>query len=95
MEKVFRVSNGKARQYVEGRLLFKGNNTFSEISPKGFYVVYSYGRHFPMYAYSFGQWYRNADKYSVTTSKHQSQLSPCADHWLEYNTQELREIVGQ
>lgn len=42
------------------------------------YVVYSYGTHFPMYIYdkTTGQWYGNSDKYSPTTTRHQSAACP-------------------
>lgn len=42
------------------------------------YVVYSYGTHFPMYIYlpHQDQWFGNSDKYSRTTSSHQSQANP-------------------
>lgn len=47
------------------------------------YVVYSYGFHWPLFIYEPGEeqsddgaWYENAERYSVTTSKHHSQLHP-------------------
>lgn len=90
-----KTANKSARQFVELRKEFKGSHTFAEQQENGFYVVYSYGYHFPMYAYKSGQWYRNTDKYSVSTSRHQSQLRPCNDHWLEYNTEELKKIISE
>lgn len=50
------------------------------------YVVYSYGTHFPMYIYDedTGMWFGNNDKYSVTTSKHQSACRPDRiDQWFD------------
>lgn len=37
-------------------------------------VIYSYGPHFPLAIRLHGRVYMNTDKYSRTTSKHQSQL---------------------
>ena len=43
-------------------------------SRRDLYVVYSYGTHFPIYVYDHGVelWFGNVDKYSPTTSKHQT-----------------------
>jgi hypothetical protein len=87
------IANKDARRCVENRVPFKGSHLFGEWQGK-VYVVYSYGYHFPIYAYKSGQWYRNTDKYSVSTSRHQSQARPCTDHWLEYNTVELQTIIA-
>jgi hypothetical protein len=45
------------------------------------YVVYSYGRHFPIYIYVHcaDKWFVNKDKYSPTTSRHQSCCNPYVD----------------
>jgi hypothetical protein len=40
------------------------------------YVVYSYGTHWPLFVWHEGTWYENADRYSVTTSKHRSAAHP-------------------
>ena len=76
-----RISNKDARGAVEARQHFTGSNTFGEWTQNSksrdkVYVVYSYGVHFPMYAYEGGHWYENVDKYSVSTSKQQTQLRP-------------------
>lgn len=72
------TNNATARQLVQSLTPFKGANTFGLY--KGHkYIVYSYGFHFPIFAFVEGQWYRNSDKYSRTTSKHQTQLAPLAN----------------
>jgi len=71
-----RVSNKNCRRFVEKCKPFKGSNLFGEYSREGVYVVYSYGYHFPIYAFLNGSWYGNSQKYSVSTSKHQSQARP-------------------
>jgi hypothetical protein len=66
--------------------MFKTNNDtmFSreEITEHStIYTVYSYGMHFPMYIAETGadnvtRWYANVDKYSHTTTRHQSHANP-------------------
>lgn len=74
-----KVTNRQARQYVQKREPFKGANTFGEYADSGVYVVYSYGRHWPLFVCVDGKWLENEDRYSVTTSKHRSQLHPLAE----------------
>lgn len=40
------------------------------------FVVYSYGEHFPIAAYvdNLGRWFSHYDKYSSSTSRHQSRV---------------------
>jgi len=90
-----KIANWNARHYVEGLRAFKGNNTFGRNVSETCYVVYSYGTHFPMYAWVSGKgWYRNSDKYSVTTSKHQSQLRPNVPSFIRVNTETLKAIIA-
>lgn len=91
MTTINRVSNANARQYVENKQEFKGNNTFSELNTiDNIYVVYSYGYHYPMFISKNAQWYENKDKYSVTTSKHHNQLRPLVDNIILLSTQEMK-----
>jgi hypothetical protein len=58
------------------------------------YVIYSYGSHFPMYVYdeTSQQWLGNSDKYSRTTSTHQSKYRPSeVAKWFDTTT--LKDIV--
>jgi hypothetical protein len=84
-EKSTRVSGWKCRTYVQNLIPF--HNSGSNIGhPMGAtlwgerqgdsYVVYSYGRHWPLYVNWRGIWFSNRDKYSPTTSKHASQANP-------------------
>ena len=61
---------------------------------ESWYVVYSYASHFPMYIYAGNRWYANRDKFSRTTSKHQSQARPEYDGtkltWL--GTEDMRRL---
>jgi hypothetical protein len=89
MNEIKKVSNCNARQSVQSREEFDGANTFARMvavsDVEAYYAVYSYGQHFPLFAYSYilGEWFGNTDhyftggnKYSRTTSKHRSQLHP-------------------
>lgn len=78
-----RVANKDARACVINFEEFEGSNTFAEWirypkEPER-YVVYSYGRHWPLFIYVDGKWYENAGKYSRTTSKHHGQLHPLCE----------------
>jgi hypothetical protein len=95
-----KVANKNARQYVDELKEFEGSNTFAEnkvaFDETGLYVVYSYGYHFPMYIYDYqaGIWIGSRDKYSVSTTKHQSQCRPSEKiHcWLD-TTEQMKEYT--
>ena len=94
-----RVSNNKARNMVENLEEFQGSNMFgrwlSRAEDNQVYVVYSYGHHFPMYIYDDKErkWVGNKDKYSRSTTRHQSQGRPSeVDMWL--NTDEMQEVIN-
>ena len=95
-----KVANKNASQYVDELKVFEGSNTFAEnkvsFDGEGLYVVYSYGYHFPMYIYDrqAGIWVGNEDRYSMSTSKHQSQCRPSepVECWL--NTHEIKDYIG-
>jgi len=70
-----RTSNKDCRSLVERKVEFKANNVFSEWEDDK-YIVYSYGKHFPMFIFKDRKWYENSDKYSRTTSRHQTQARP-------------------
>ena len=88
-----KISNRNARCYVMDRKPFTANNIFAEIV-NDVYIVYSYGYHFPMYVNFDGVWYENADKYSVTTSKHKNQARPLAADTVITNTETLKNIIN-
>ena len=93
MQKVIRTSNRGAGKLVRDRRLFKGSNIFSEYRD-GVYAVYSYGYHFPMYVWVDAEekWYGNCDRYSITTTIHQSRCHPYTDvDW--YETRDLEQLI--
>lgn len=75
---MIKTSNAACRQYVQARQEFKGSNLFGQ-QYNGVYVVYSYGHHWPLYAYveAEDQWYATSCKRSVSTSRHATQANPC------------------
>lgn len=87
-----KTSNSKCREFVRTCTPFKGNNLYG-VEENNKFVVYSYGRHFPLFAYVDGQWYENSDRYSVTTSKHRSQSHPLCDT-TKVSTTELKNLIG-
>ena len=90
---MIRTSNIKCSEYVNNKIEFKANNIFSEhIKKDKLYIVYSYGHHFPMYIKYKNTWYENSDKYSVSTSKQQSQSRPNAKTKL-LNTNKMKELI--
>lgn len=87
-----KVSNSSARTFVQSKLPFKGNNTFGE-TRGSVYVVFSYGHHWPLFAYVDGTWYENQERYSVSTSKHRSQLHPLTETE-QVSAKEIRTLAG-
>ena len=63
----------QAVNLIARRKDFKGNSLYAK-TISNFYIVYSYGQHFPIAVYNLdsSMWYINTDKYSITTSRHQS-----------------------
>lgn len=82
------------RSKIENKLEFQGSNCYAQyIGNK--YVIYSYGLHFPMYAFINNQWYRNTDKYSSSTSRHQSRCRLYNIDYIELNTIELKNKINE
>lgn len=78
-----RINNNQARRLVQKCEPFRNNNGTMYGTPKSaygdkWYVVYSYGDHWPMYIKDMvaDHWYANKDKASRTTSRHASQACP-------------------
>ena len=97
MTAVKRIANKDAQEYVQKAEPFQGSNLFGEYddSDEGSntpYVVYSYGYHFPMFIYLGNSWYENSDKYSVSTSKQQSQAHPTMET-VKLNTEDMKRLL--
>ena len=92
-----RIANRNAREYVQKNEPFQGSNMFGvfDDDDQGSntpYVVYSYGYHFPMFIYLGNSWYENSDKYSVSTSKQQSQTRPTMET-VKLNTKDMKKLL--
>ena len=92
-----RIANKDAKGYVFQTLAFKGSNLMAEWddSNEGSntpYVVYSYGRHFPLFIYLGNTWYENKDKYSTSTSRHKTQCHP-GFKTTKLTTDEMQELL--
>ena len=97
MAVIKRIANKNAQDCVRLLVPFQGSNLFGEYddSDEGSntpYVVYSYGYHFPMFIYLNNIWYENSDKYSVSTSKHQSQSHPMMET-IKLNTEDMKRLL--
>lgn len=70
----------------------------SHIFATNLYIVYSYGRHFPIYIWDDEAlcWYGNSSKYSNTTTRHQNNARPTPQHgdiiWVE--TDRMLDIIN-
>jgi hypothetical protein len=96
-ERKLRINNHDMRRLVTDRHLFTNNNETVYAQHRGdLYVVYSYGEHFPMYAFDEVAcvWLGNKDKYSRTTTTHQSLARPDTDSIRWMNTDDLRTVVA-
>lgn len=69
------ITNVQAAAFIARRAAFRtGNETLYGNTHGDWYVVYSYGPHWPLAAFHAptGTWFVNEDKYSRTTSRHLS-----------------------
>ena len=87
-----KVSNIKCRSKVQNLESFQGSNLYGQRGGGDFYVVYSYGEHWPLFVHKNGTWYENSEKYSVTTSKHRSQSHPGVETVLK-TMSELKKMI--
>ena len=73
-----KTSGWKAQPLVEAKTPFRNHNNqlFARWETPLLYVVYSYGEHWPLFAWDGFDWHENEDKGSPTTSKHRSQTNP-------------------
>lgn len=86
------MKNSEAGRYVNALKPFKANNLYATYV-NNTYVVFSYGEHFPIYAYHQGTWYANEDRRSQSTKRHQTYAKPDAP--LTYlSTAELKALCG-
>lgn len=74
------LTNRQCAAYAQALKPFKnGNKTlYGDWADANTYVIYSYGSHFPIYAWvrQTNRWYANEDKFSRTTTNHQRITCP-------------------
>jgi hypothetical protein len=72
-----RTPNKRARDYILGKENILGHNLYAYWRP-GIYCVFSYRESYPIQIYDKEKdiWYINNEKYSRTTSRHQSIARP-------------------
>lgn len=91
-----RIANRDMGEYVSARKPFVNNNDSAYARREGnLYVAYSWGNHFPMYIYDSiaNMWFGNSDKYSRSTSKHQTYARPSSDDITWSDTDYLKSIL--
>ena len=74
------IANSNCRLCVQKLEPFMGSNLWGEwrnrTTDNERYIVFSWGDHFPMFIYTNGCWFENEDKFSRSTTKHQTQAHP-------------------
>ncbi len=103
---VKRINGRHSRSYVQRREPFKNSNgqLYAEwindewvSDPNKRYVVYSYGRHWPLFVYvpQVYTWFENKEKFGPTTSRHRTQTHPhCETVLLTYEQIKLLDRLG-
>lgn len=100
--KVIRTTNSNCRVHVQARQPFDGSHLFARTftvneGNSEVYVVYSWGTHFPIYVAECidGKvcWYENIDKFSQSTSRHQSQARPYNAMCMPMRTGAMRSLA--
>lgn len=97
-----RIPNIHAREYVRRRAPFRGSHMYAEervVGESVLYTVYSYGEHFPMYIAETDvetettRWYANQEKFSRSTTRHQSQANPYDVPMIPMDTKDMRVLA--
>ena len=88
------MKNKDAISRIQARLPFKGNNMFGETVGRHGYAVYSYGYHFPMAVWDGSDWHVNEDKYSPSTSRHQTYVRQAVEGHVA-STSWLKGLIGE
>jgi hypothetical protein len=90
------VKNSDIRSHVDALHDFETNNKTVYGEKKGkYYVVYSYGEHYPMYVCDFEAevWLGNNEKSSRTTERHKKHAKPLIIIHQWFNTSQLQFIM--
>jgi len=89
-----RESARQARGKIEQKAVFRLGHIFSRLEDD-YYVVYSYGYHYPMFVYHklTDTWYENTTKYSHTTTCHKNSARPDNVILLGRTTRQIMDIL--
>jgi len=90
--KIARTTNGRCHRYVDERKPFKTHNLLGSFADNGVYVVWSYGW-YPIFVYSDGLWYENAEHYSMSTAKQMGKARPY-DGTIKVSNDEMQSKVS-
>ncbi len=81
-----KIANRDARPLVKEQHPFEGSDLYAQFhtqnhpngdnGPDMWYVVYSYGDHWPLFIHAGDTWFENGSKHSRTTAKHRTQVHP-------------------
>jgi len=88
-----RIAISRAMALASVRADFEASNLYGTSERNGWYVVYSYGSHWPLHAYNeeLDMWFSNTDKYSTSTSRHFSQTQPRSS--INITSEEMLHII--
>lgn len=83
-----------SEKFASGAVSGKANSMFIEEAGLG-NVIYSYGYHFPIALIRGGECFFNTDKYSRTTSRHQSEVRSAVRNFVihEVDTVNLKAMI--
>lgn len=89
-----RISLKQVPAAVQSKAVFQCNKSLFSEQIGDAYAVYSYGKHFPVALFKDGQWLVNTDRYSPTTSRHQSTVKRGICGSSDANTAQLKELIN-
>jgi hypothetical protein len=90
-----KLANKRVQEVVDRMDEFTASNIFAEwerVEGRSLYIVYSWGKHYPMYINIRGDWYGNSDYYSISTQRHKTQARPTG-HVRYLSTESLKRII--
>lgn len=89
-----RESALQAKLKIANKEMFRIGDIFS-VNEKKYYVVYSYGYHYPMFVWDrlTDTWYENITKYSATTLRHKNLSRPSSTTMLERTTEQIQDML--
>lgn len=87
----------RAKSKIENKETFRIGDIFARVERQNrLYVVYSYGLHYPLFAYDYKTdvWYENKTKSSRATSRHRNYGKPDNIPMVESTTDDIQRILS-